>query len=116
MNDGAESVADAGARVRHKNRFRLTKLTFVAERPERQLAYTRCSNFAALPEVKSAMPAVEQSSTQEQTALRSLVEWRDPERLSGVPCFAGTRVPIQSLFDYLEVGDSIYDFMDAFPA
>jgi hypothetical protein len=30
----------------------------------------------------------------------------DPEIMSGAPCFAGTRVPIQNLIDYLEGGDS----------
>ena len=34
----------------------------------------------------------------------------DPEIMSGAPCFAGTRVPIQNLIDYLEGGDSIEDF------
>ena len=36
VNDGAAIVADAGARVRHKRRFRLTRPTFVTERPERR--------------------------------------------------------------------------------
>ena len=40
----------------------------------------------------------------------------DPEIMSGVPCFAGTRVPIQNLIDYLEGGDSIEDFLDGFPS
>ena len=39
----------------------------------------------------------------------------DPEIMSGAPCFAGTRVPIQNLIDYLEGGDSIEDFLDGFP-
>ncbi len=38
-----------------------------------------------------------------------------PERLSGQPCFKGTRVPIQNLFDYLEGGESIDDFLEGFP-
>ncbi len=38
-----------------------------------------------------------------------------PDRLSGKPCFAGTRVPIQNLFDYLEGGETIEDFLDGFP-
>jgi uncharacterized protein (DUF433 family) len=38
-----------------------------------------------------------------------------PEKVSGVPVFAGTRVPIQNLFDYLEGGDSLEDFLDGFP-
>lgn len=35
--------------------------------------------------------------------------------LSGTPVFAGTRVPIQTLFDYLEAGDSLNEFLDDFP-
>lgn len=40
----------------------------------------------------------------------------DPEIMSGAPCFAGTRVPIQNLLDYLEGGDSIVDFLEGFPS
>jgi uncharacterized protein (DUF433 family) len=39
----------------------------------------------------------------------------NPHKLSGTPVFSGTRVPIQNLFDYLEGGDSIDDFLDGFP-
>ena len=39
-----------------------------------------------------------------------------PEIMSGAPCFAGTRVPIRNLIDYLEGGDSIEDFLDGFPS
>ena len=39
----------------------------------------------------------------------------DPEIMSGAPCFAGTRVPIKNLIDYLEGGDSIEDFLEGFP-
>ena len=39
----------------------------------------------------------------------------DPERMSGVPCFTGTRVPITHLFDYLEAGDSLGEFLNDFP-
>lgn len=38
-----------------------------------------------------------------------------PETMSGIPVFAGTRVPIQTLFDYLKAGESIDDFLDGFP-
>lgn len=40
----------------------------------------------------------------------------DPEILGGTPVFAGTRVPVQSLFDHLEAGDSIDDFLEGFPS
>lgn len=38
-----------------------------------------------------------------------------PDRLSGAPVFAGTRVPVQTLLDYLEGGDSLDDFLEDFP-
>jgi uncharacterized protein (DUF433 family) len=39
----------------------------------------------------------------------------DPDILSGTPCFAGTRVPVQTLWDYLKAGDRIADFLEDFP-
>jgi uncharacterized protein (DUF433 family) len=39
----------------------------------------------------------------------------DPEVMSGAPCFAGTRVPVQSLFDYLDGGHPLADFLEDFP-
>ena len=39
----------------------------------------------------------------------------DPEKMSGTPVFTGTRVPINHLFDYLEAGDSIDEFLNDFP-
>ena len=39
-----------------------------------------------------------------------------PDTLSGTPCFVGTRVPIKSLFDYLEAGDDLDEFLDQFPS
>ena len=38
-----------------------------------------------------------------------------PDRLSGTPVFAGTRVPVQTLIDYLEAGELIDDFLAGFP-
>ena len=38
-----------------------------------------------------------------------------PEILSGTPVFAGTRVPVQALIDYLEGGETIDDFLAGFP-
>ncbi|MBV9670082.1 MAG: DUF433 domain-containing protein, partial [Acidobacteriales bacterium] len=40
---------------------------------------------------------------------------RAPEILSGTPVFRGTRVPFQTLLDYLEEGDTIDVFLDHFP-
>ena len=40
----------------------------------------------------------------------------DPEILSGVPVFVGTRVPVQTLLDYLEDGDPLDVFLDHFPS
>jgi len=40
----------------------------------------------------------------------------DPEIMSGMPVFVGTRVPLRSLFDYLEGGDSLEIFLYEFPS
>jgi uncharacterized protein (DUF433 family) len=41
---------------------------------------------------------------------------RDPDILGGTPVFVGTRVPVQTLLDYLEAGDSLNEFLDHFPS
>ena len=48
-----------------------------------------------------------------EVALEDIV-WTDPERMSGAPCFYGTRVPVKHLFDYLEGGQSLDTFLDDF--
>ncbi|MDX6529591.1 MAG: hypothetical protein QOH41_1881 [Blastocatellia bacterium] len=40
----------------------------------------------------------------------------NPEVLGGTPVFTGTRVPVRSLFDHLEAGESIDDFLEGFPS
>lgn len=41
--------------------------------------------------------------------------WINRARMSGAPCFHGTRVPVQALFDCLEAGETIDDFLDGYP-
>ena len=40
----------------------------------------------------------------------------DPDIQGGVPVFVGTRVPVKNLFDYLEAGHSLDEFLDDFPS
>ena len=40
----------------------------------------------------------------------------DPDILGGVPVFVGTRVPVKTLFDYLEAGDALDEFLNDFPS
>ena len=40
----------------------------------------------------------------------------DPEIMSGTPVFSGTRVPVQNLFDYIEGGEDLNEFLDDFPS
>jgi uncharacterized protein (DUF433 family) len=40
----------------------------------------------------------------------------DPDIQGGMPVFVGTRVPVKNLFDYLEAGDSLDDFLTSFPS
>jgi uncharacterized protein (DUF433 family) len=39
-----------------------------------------------------------------------------PDIMGGTPVFAGTRVPVQTLLDYLEAGDTIDEFLEGFPS
>lgn len=39
----------------------------------------------------------------------------DPEIMSGTPCFAGTRVPVKNLWDYLEGSSTLAEFLEDFP-
>jgi uncharacterized protein (DUF433 family) len=54
--------------------------------------------------------------TVEQKAQLDQVVWIDRERMSGAPCFAGTRVPVQMLLDHLKHGETIDDFLEGAPS
>ena len=45
---------------------------------------------------------------------REQVRQRNPEIMGGTPVFAGTRVPVQTLVDYLKGGEGLEDFLDGF--
>ena len=45
----------------------------------------------------------------------ALVVHSDPEIMGGTPVFVGTRVPFQTLLDYLEAGDPLSEFLEDFP-
>jgi uncharacterized protein (DUF433 family) len=47
--------------------------------------------------------------------MRAQLIERDPEKLGGTPVFYGTRVPVQNLFDCLESGESVDEFLNQFP-
>lgn len=40
---------------------------------------------------------------------------RDPDLMHGTPVFRGTRVPVQTLFEYFEGGDTLENFLEGFP-
>jgi uncharacterized protein (DUF433 family) len=50
------------------------------------------------------------------SAMSSSVVTASPDVMSGAPVFPGTRVPVQTLLEYLEAGDSIDDFLAGFPS
>lgn len=47
-------------------------------------------------------------------AQHSIIEF-SPDVMHGTPVFAGTRVPVKTLFDYLKGGDTLAEFLDDFP-
>jgi len=58
-----------------------------------------------------------ESRSDGETAMSNMndVVHSDPDILGGTPVFRGTRVPVRNLIDYLEAGDSLEVFLDAFP-
>ncbi len=54
--------------------------------------------------------------TAQQRAKMNKVVWIDPNRMSGAPCFTGTRVPVQMLLDHLKHGDTIDYFLEGAPS
>lgn len=48
--------------------------------------------------------------------MKQAVVSRNPDVMGGTAVFTGTRVPVQTLLDYLEAGDSIDDFLEGFPS
>ena len=44
------------------------------------------------------------------------VVWVDPDRLSGTPCFRGTRIPVQMLIDHLAAGFALDEFLETVPS
>jgi len=54
-------------------------------------------------------------TAEQKTALDRAV-WVDLARMSGAPCFRNTRVPVQSLIDFLEGGETIDEFLALYPA
>ena len=53
-------------------------------------------------------------TAEQKTALASVITI-DKELMHGTPCFTGTRVPVQTLIDFLETGESIDDFLAVYP-
>ena len=48
--------------------------------------------------------------------MQQAVVSRNPDVMGGTPVFMGTRVPVQTLLDYLEAGDTIDEFLEGFPS
>jgi uncharacterized protein (DUF433 family) len=53
-------------------------------------------------------------TAEQRAALRGIVTI-DSEIMHGTPCFTGTRVPVQTLLDFIEAGDTLDKFLHAFP-
>ena len=60
------------------------------------------------------MPYLKVMTAEKRTALAGIVSI-DKEIMHGTPCFTGTRVPVQTLLDFIEAGDTLDKFLHAFP-
>lgn len=58
---------------------------------------------------------VNSMTAEQKTSLANVISI-DKEIMHGAPCFAGTRVPVQTLIDFLETGESIDDFLEVYPS
>ena len=67
-------------------------------------------------ELSEVMRWVTLTHTQRKMSVPDSLITTSNDRLSGTPVFAGTRVPVQTLVDYLEEGDSLDDFLADFPS
>jgi uncharacterized protein (DUF433 family) len=54
-------------------------------------------------------------TAEQKTALASVITI-DKEIMHGTPCFTGTRVPVQTLIDFLETGETVDDFLVVYPS
>ncbi len=54
--------------------------------------------------------------TVDEKARLDEIVWVHPDRMSGQPCFKGTRVPIQALIDHIEGNSTLDDFLKGFPS
>ncbi len=54
--------------------------------------------------------------TAEQQSLLDQIVWADQGRMSGTPCFRGTRVPVQTLIDHIEGNATLEEFLTGFPS
>ncbi len=55
-----------------------------------------------------------EESVKKQSSIKIIS--RNKEILGGTPVFKGTRVPVQTLWDYLKAGDSVEEFLEDFPS
>lgn len=62
------------------------------------------------------MPLRQRQEVQEVLPTDQLPIHSDPEIMGGTPVFVGTRVPVQTLVDYLEAGDPLDEFLEDFPS
>ena len=54
--------------------------------------------------------------TADQQLRLDQIVWVDPGRMSGTPCFRGTRVPVQTLIDHIEGNATLEQFLEGFPS
>lgn len=73
------------------------------------------SSTMVKPEPNGSWTKPEEGDQVPEADVRFGFIWANSARVSGTPCFAGTRVPVRNLWDYLEGGETIADFLEGFP-
>jgi uncharacterized protein (DUF433 family) len=75
--------------------------------------YGACGNFS-VPASADQQKHVVRARLRDNEGVAQAIS-RDPDTMHGVPVFTGTRVPVQTLFEYLEGGETLEDFLEGFP-
>ena len=89
-----------------------------AERPLAEFLanYREVAREQAVALLELAGPAFDRTALTAHITYPPELVWAEPGRMGGTPCFRDSRVPVQYVFDYLDAGDSLAEFLYCFPS
>ena len=80
------------------------------------VSYPEVARYKAEALLELVGSAYDRSALTDHITYPPELVWVDPGRMSGTPCVRDSRVPVQYVFDYLDAGDSLAEFLYCFPS